>query len=142
MMTFQKHLSQGNLPTWKPRYTPRRPKSRWSLINVGKAQALIAAGRMQAPGLAEIHAAQLDGRWDAAYGSQKLLALRGPRIMKFVSFFVATTSQQKKSHKLSKKPVAHSRTTQYDPSEFFCCSVAATKKHTKYHIRRKIICGN
>jgi uncharacterized protein YdeI (YjbR/CyaY-like superfamily) len=53
------------------RYSPRRAKSPWSMINVRKAEALMAAGRMQAPGLAEIHAAQADGRWDAAYESQK-----------------------------------------------------------------------
>lgn len=53
------------------RYSPRRSKSPWSMINVRKAEVLIAAGRMQAPGLAEIHAAQADGRWKIAYESQK-----------------------------------------------------------------------
>jgi uncharacterized protein YdeI (YjbR/CyaY-like superfamily) len=53
------------------RYSPRRPKSPWSLLNVQRAEALIAAGRMQAAGLAEIRAAQADGRWEAAYASQK-----------------------------------------------------------------------
>jgi uncharacterized protein YdeI (YjbR/CyaY-like superfamily) len=51
------------------KYTPRRPRSRWSKINVGKAEALIAAGRMRAPGMAAIEAAKADGRWAAAYGS-------------------------------------------------------------------------
>ncbi|MFI6165363.1 YdeI family protein [Nocardia sp. NPDC051052] len=45
------------------RYSPRRPKSPWSRINAGKAEALIAAGRMRAPGLAAIRAAVADGRW-------------------------------------------------------------------------------
>jgi len=53
------------------RYSPRRPRTPWSRINVERAEALMAAGRMQAPGLAEIHAAQADGRWDAAYLPQK-----------------------------------------------------------------------
>ncbi|WP_028778377.1 YdeI/OmpD-associated family protein [Shimazuella kribbensis] len=53
------------------RYSPRRPKSPWSIINVWKAEVLIAAGRMQAPGFAEIHTAQNDGRWKLAYESQK-----------------------------------------------------------------------
>ncbi|WP_438445125.1 YdeI/OmpD-associated family protein [Gorillibacterium sp. sgz5001074] len=48
------------------RYSPRRRKSPWSLINLKKAESLLAAGRMQAPGLAEIHAAQADGRWSFA----------------------------------------------------------------------------
>ena len=32
---------------------------------------LSAAGRMREPGMAEVRAAQADGRWDAAYASQK-----------------------------------------------------------------------
>jgi uncharacterized protein YdeI (YjbR/CyaY-like superfamily) len=49
------------------RYTPRRPQSSWSKVNVAKAEALIAAGRMRAPGMAAVEAARADGRWDAAY---------------------------------------------------------------------------
>jgi uncharacterized protein YdeI (YjbR/CyaY-like superfamily) len=47
------------------RYTPRRKRSNWSRVNVGKAEALIASGRMQPPGLAEIERAKSDGRWGA-----------------------------------------------------------------------------
>ncbi len=53
------------------RYSRRRPGSSWSKINVAKAEALIAAGRMRPAGLIEIHAAQADGRWEAAYESQR-----------------------------------------------------------------------
>ena len=53
------------------RYSCRKPKSSWSRVNVDRAQALIAAGRMRAPGLAEIDAAKADGRWQAAYESQR-----------------------------------------------------------------------
>ena len=49
------------------RFTPRKAKSLWSKINVGKAEALLAAGRMRAGGLREIAAAKADGRWAAAY---------------------------------------------------------------------------
>ncbi len=49
------------------RFTPRRARSVWSKINVDKAAALIAAGRMQAPGHAQIDAAKADGRWAQAY---------------------------------------------------------------------------
>jgi hypothetical protein len=45
------------------KYTPRRRGSSWSRINVQRAEALIAAGRMRAPGLAEIESAKADGRW-------------------------------------------------------------------------------
>ena len=53
------------------RYSPRRPKSPWSKINAVRAQALIASGAMRAAGLREIEAARKDGRWDAAYESQR-----------------------------------------------------------------------
>jgi uncharacterized protein YdeI (YjbR/CyaY-like superfamily) len=49
------------------RFTPRSARSKWSLINTEKATALIEAGRMRAPGLAAVRAAQADGRWQAAY---------------------------------------------------------------------------
>ena len=53
------------------KYVPRRPRSRWSQVNVRKVEELIAAGRMRPAGLAEVEAARADGRWDAAYVSQK-----------------------------------------------------------------------
>jgi uncharacterized protein YdeI (YjbR/CyaY-like superfamily) len=53
------------------RFTPRRARSIWSKINVDKAAALIEAGRMQAPGHAQIEAAKADGRWAQAYDSAR-----------------------------------------------------------------------
>ncbi|MFC3964235.1 YdeI/OmpD-associated family protein [Nocardia jiangsuensis] len=53
------------------RYSPRRARSPWSAVNVAKAEALIAAGRMRAAGLAAIEAARADGRWAAAYPPQR-----------------------------------------------------------------------
>ena len=53
------------------KYVPRRPRSMWSKVNVEKVATLLAAGRMREPGMAEVRAAQADGRWDAAYESQK-----------------------------------------------------------------------
>ena len=52
------------------RFTPRTPRSRWSQVNRDKATQLIAQGRMRDAGLAEVRAAQADGRWDAAYEPQ------------------------------------------------------------------------
>jgi uncharacterized protein YdeI (YjbR/CyaY-like superfamily) len=52
---------------WLQRFTPRRPRSLWSKVNRARAEALVAAGRMQASGQAEIDRAKADGRWDAAY---------------------------------------------------------------------------
>ncbi|MEV0127281.1 YdeI/OmpD-associated family protein [Dactylosporangium sp. NPDC050688] len=53
------------------RYVPRRPRSTWSQVNVAKVEALTAAGRMRPAGLAEVARAQADGRWAAAYPSQR-----------------------------------------------------------------------
>lgn len=52
-------------------YVPRRPRSRWSQVNVRRVEALMAAGRMRPSGVAHVEAAKTDGRWDAAYESQK-----------------------------------------------------------------------
>lgn len=51
--------------------TPRRARSTWSQVNVKRVAELTAAGRMRAAGLAEVAAAEGDGRWDAAYASQR-----------------------------------------------------------------------
>ena len=53
------------------RFTPRRPRSKWSRINREKAERLIAEGRMRAGGLREIERAKEDGRWEDAYDSPK-----------------------------------------------------------------------
>ena len=53
------------------RYTPRRPKSVWSKINVAKVEKLSAEKRMQPSGLAQVESAKKDGRWAAAYSSKK-----------------------------------------------------------------------
>ncbi|HEY1636376.1 MAG TPA: YdeI/OmpD-associated family protein [Acidimicrobiales bacterium] len=57
------------------RFTPRRPRSRWSRINRDKAERLIADGRMRPAGLGEVQRAQADGRWDAAYEGQRRIAV-------------------------------------------------------------------
>src|SRR3954451_18205615 len=49
------------------KFTPRRERSRWSKINVGKVAELIESGAMRPAGHAEIERAKADGRWDAAY---------------------------------------------------------------------------
>jgi uncharacterized protein YdeI (YjbR/CyaY-like superfamily) len=57
--------------SWLQRFTPRRPRSIWSKINCAKAEALIAQGRMQPAGLAEVERARADGRWDRAYAGAR-----------------------------------------------------------------------
>jgi uncharacterized protein YdeI (YjbR/CyaY-like superfamily) len=57
------------------RFTPRRPRGRWSKINREKAEALVADKRMRPSGLAEVEAAKADGRWEAAYEGQRTAAI-------------------------------------------------------------------
>jgi uncharacterized protein YdeI (YjbR/CyaY-like superfamily) len=52
---------------WLVRFTPRRPKGKWSRINRERALVLIKLGRMRPAGMGEIEKAKLDGRWKAAY---------------------------------------------------------------------------
>jgi uncharacterized protein YdeI (YjbR/CyaY-like superfamily) len=55
---------------WLQRFTPRRPRSKWSKINREKATELIERGEMKPAGLREVERARADGRWDAAYDAQ------------------------------------------------------------------------
>jgi uncharacterized protein YdeI (YjbR/CyaY-like superfamily) len=56
---------------WLQRFTPRKPRSKWSKINCARADRLIEAGQMRPGGLAEVEAARADGRWAAAYAGQR-----------------------------------------------------------------------
>lgn len=60
---------------WLQKFTPRGPKSIWSKINTEKAGRLVANGEMKPAGLKAIEAAKQDGRWSAAYASQKNIAV-------------------------------------------------------------------
>lgn len=55
------------------KFTPRRSRSKWSKINRGIAEQLIADGEMKPSGLAQVEAAKADGRWEAAYDSSKTI---------------------------------------------------------------------
>ncbi len=69
----QKRL--GDETSWLQKLSPRGARSLWSKINRDKATALIAAGAMQPPGVAEVERAQRDGRWDAAYDAPSRAAV-------------------------------------------------------------------
>lgn len=49
------------------RFTPRGPRSIWSLRNIGYIERLTAEGRMREAGLDAVTAAKADGRWERAY---------------------------------------------------------------------------
>lgn len=51
------------------RFTPRRPKGKWSKINTGHIERLTKAGVMMPAGLAEVKRAKEDGRWAKAYST-------------------------------------------------------------------------
>jgi uncharacterized protein YdeI (YjbR/CyaY-like superfamily) len=58
---------------FRQRFTPRKPRSKWSQLNRDRAEALIAAGRMQPAGQAEVDAAKADGRWEMAYAGSRTM---------------------------------------------------------------------
>jgi uncharacterized protein YdeI (YjbR/CyaY-like superfamily) len=60
---------------WLQKFTPRTAKSIWSKVNCGKAEALIAEGRMQSAGLQQVELAKADGRWERAYESQSKITI-------------------------------------------------------------------
>ena len=53
--------------SFRQRFTPRRPRSPWSVRNTEHVARLTAEGRVLPAGRAAIDAAKADGRWDAAY---------------------------------------------------------------------------
>lgn len=57
--------------SWVHRFCPRRPRSRWSKINIQHVERLIQAERMTPYGLEEIEKAKANGRWAAAYDSPR-----------------------------------------------------------------------
>jgi uncharacterized protein YdeI (YjbR/CyaY-like superfamily) len=63
-------LASRDEKTFLRKFTPRRPRSRWSRRNVEIATKMIDEGRMRSSGLAAISSAQEDGGWDDAYASQ------------------------------------------------------------------------
>ena len=72
------------------RMTPRRARSNWSQKIVNHAERLIAQGRMQAAGLAQVEAARSDGRWATAYA--------GSATMEMPEDFLAALQQDPAAH--------------------------------------------
>jgi len=60
---------------WRQRFTPRAPRSKWSKINCAAVDRLLAQGRLTPAGLAQVEAAKRDGRWQAAYASQRTITV-------------------------------------------------------------------
>ena len=60
---------------WRQRFTPRSPRSKWSKINGATVERLQAEGRLRPAGLEQVEAAKRDGRWKAAYASQRTITV-------------------------------------------------------------------
>jgi uncharacterized protein YdeI (YjbR/CyaY-like superfamily) len=57
------------------RFTPRKPGSKWSVINRERVLILIENGKMQPSGLAAIENAKVKGTWDRAYEPQSTITI-------------------------------------------------------------------
>jgi uncharacterized protein YdeI (YjbR/CyaY-like superfamily) len=66
--------------SYAQRFTPRRPRSHWSLVNIKRVKELIAEGRMQPPGLAAFEAreASLSGTYSFEQAEQQKPVTLGP----------------------------------------------------------------
>ena len=60
---------------WRQRFTPRSPRSKWSKINCAAVERLQAQGRLTLAGREQMEAAKRDGRWKAAYASQRTITI-------------------------------------------------------------------
>ena len=49
------------------RFTPRKPKSTWSVVNKDRVEKLISEGKMTEAGMKLVEIAKQNGQWDAAY---------------------------------------------------------------------------
>lgn len=61
--------------SFRQRFTPRRPRSPWSVRNTEHVARLVAEGRMTPPGQAAVDAAKADGRWEAAYAGSATMTV-------------------------------------------------------------------
>jgi uncharacterized protein YdeI (YjbR/CyaY-like superfamily) len=64
-------LGRRDQMTYRQRFTPRGPRSRWSKRNVALVERLTREGRMHAAGLAAAEQARGDGRWGSAYAGSR-----------------------------------------------------------------------
>lgn len=53
--------------TYKRRFTPRKPDSKWSKANRERVEAMVDAGKMTPAGMELVEAARESGEWEGAY---------------------------------------------------------------------------
>jgi hypothetical protein len=66
-LTIDGQLDAYDEHYWLIRFTPRKPRSKWSQLNRRRATELLAEGRMRPGGLAQMEMAKSDDRWERAY---------------------------------------------------------------------------
>ncbi len=70
-------VKKGDETSYLQKFTPRKKRSLWSQVNREKVAKLIAAGRMQPAGQAEIDKAKANGEWEQAYASFSTIEVPG-----------------------------------------------------------------
>ena len=83
---------------YRQRWTPRRPKSKWSLVNKQIAERLIASGEMTPMGLRAVEAAKASGEWERAYTVQKPAPTPDDLKARLEASPAAKAQQQRVSH--------------------------------------------
>ena len=69
-------IARRDSDSYRQRFTPRRPNSAWSALNIERVARLTEAGRMQPAGIATVDAAKARGRWQVAYRGQAEMQTR------------------------------------------------------------------
>ncbi len=57
--------------SYSVRFTPRKPKSIWSVVNKNRVEKLIVEGKMKPEGLILVEIAKGNGQWDDAYSMKE-----------------------------------------------------------------------
>jgi len=68
-------LQRKDENTYVLRFTPRKPRSIWSVSNQKRVEQLLAQGRMTEAGMVEVRRAHENGEWEAAIRREKISAL-------------------------------------------------------------------
>ena len=61
--------------TYKQKFTPRKDKSVWSLVNKKRAEKMIREKKMAKAGLKKIEIAKKNGQWEKAYTSKEKIKM-------------------------------------------------------------------
>lgn len=67
LRALSESLGYDDVETYKRRFTPRKPDSKWSKKNKERVQAMVDAGKMTPAGMDAVEAARESGEWENAY---------------------------------------------------------------------------